>query len=116
MINCVAWSLDDRFIYSGSSEFNVRIWKARACEKLGVVSGSNIDLSFSPLSRAHVLGPVNRQVKPRERRAQHVNARLIEKFSHHPEVKSIKNHRHVPKHIYSGRKEAMIMRHSAKRK
>lgn len=30
--------MDDRFIYSGSDEMNIRIWKARAAEKLGVVS------------------------------------------------------------------------------
>ena len=37
-LTCAAWSLDDRFIYSGSDEMNIRIWKARAAEKLGVVS------------------------------------------------------------------------------
>lgn len=36
-LSCVAWSLDDRYIYSGSDEMNIRIWKARASEKLGVV-------------------------------------------------------------------------------
>ena len=37
-LTCAAWSLDDRFVYSGSDEMNIRIWKARAAEKLGVVS------------------------------------------------------------------------------
>jgi WD repeat and SOF domain-containing protein 1 len=37
-LTCAAWSLDDRFIFSGSDEMNIRIWKARAAEKLGVVS------------------------------------------------------------------------------
>lgn len=37
-LTAVAWSMDDRYIYSGSDEMNIRIWKARANEKLGVVS------------------------------------------------------------------------------
>ena len=41
-LTAIAWSLDDRFIYSGSDEMNIRIWKARAAEKLGVVSLSGI--------------------------------------------------------------------------
>ena len=34
----VAWSLDSKFILSGSDEFNIRLWKANAAEKLGPVS------------------------------------------------------------------------------
>jgi len=37
-LTCALWSLDDRYIFSGSDEMNIRIWKARAAEKLGVVS------------------------------------------------------------------------------
>ena len=33
----IAWSLDNKYILSGSDEMNIRIWKARASEKLGVV-------------------------------------------------------------------------------
>lgn len=33
----VAWSLDNKYIISGSDEMNLRVWKARASEKLGVV-------------------------------------------------------------------------------
>lgn len=36
-LTCISWSLDDKYIYSGSDEMNIRIWKARAAEKLGVV-------------------------------------------------------------------------------
>lgn len=36
-LTSVLWSLDDRYIYSASDEMNIRIWKARASEKLGVV-------------------------------------------------------------------------------
>ena len=34
---CVRWSLDDKYILSGSDEMNVRVWKAHASEKIGVV-------------------------------------------------------------------------------
>lgn len=34
---CVRWSEDNKYILSGSDEMNIRIWKANASEKLGVV-------------------------------------------------------------------------------
>lgn len=37
-LTCVSWSLDNKFILSGSDEMNIRIWKAKASEKLGTVS------------------------------------------------------------------------------
>lgn len=37
-VTCVAWSLDNKYVYSGSDEMNIRIWKANASEKLGAVS------------------------------------------------------------------------------
>lgn len=39
-LTCVGWSLDDKYIISGSDEMNIRVWKARASEKLGVVCSS----------------------------------------------------------------------------
>ncbi len=37
-VMCVCWSQDDKYIISGSDEMNLRVWKANASEKLGVVS------------------------------------------------------------------------------
>ena len=37
-VTCVKWSLDNRYILSGSDETNIRIWKAVASEKLGKVN------------------------------------------------------------------------------
>lgn len=34
----VVWSLDNKFILSGSDDMNIRLWKANASEKLGSVS------------------------------------------------------------------------------
>lgn len=36
-LTCVAWSHDNKYVISGSDEMNIRIWKAKASEKLGVV-------------------------------------------------------------------------------
>lgn len=33
----VKWSLDNKYVLSASDEMNIRVWKARAAEKLGVV-------------------------------------------------------------------------------
>lgn len=33
----VLWSLDNKFVLSGSDEMNIRLWKANASEKLGPV-------------------------------------------------------------------------------
>jgi len=90
-LTSVLWSMDDRYIYSASDEMNIRIWKARASEKLGVV-------------------------KEREKMALRVNDKLKEKFLHHPAVKRIDRHRHVPKHIYNGRKEIRTSQQAIKRK
>lgn len=37
-LTSVIWSLDNKYILSASDEMNIRIWKSRASEKLGVVS------------------------------------------------------------------------------
>lgn len=37
-LTCVKWSLDQKYIFSGSDEMNIRIWKSRASEKLGPVT------------------------------------------------------------------------------
>lgn len=47
-LTCVGWSLDNKYIISGSDEMNLRLWKAKASEKLGVVS--NTILKFIDLN------------------------------------------------------------------
>jgi len=37
-LSCIKWSLDNKYIISGSDEMNLRVWKAKASEKLGIVS------------------------------------------------------------------------------
>ncbi|XP_004929492.1 DDB1- and CUL4-associated factor 13 [Bombyx mandarina] len=90
-LTCVKWSLDNKYVMSGSDEMNIRMWKARASEKLGVL-------------------------KPRERQALNYAEALKEKFATHPQVKRIARHRHVPKHILNAQKELRTIREKTKRK
>lgn len=44
---CIKWSADNKYILSGSDEMNIRLWKANAAEKLGVVSLLSSSLHYS---------------------------------------------------------------------
>jgi len=88
---CVRWSLDNKYLLSGSDETIVRLWKANASEKLGTLTS-------------------------REKDAFKYSEKLKDKFAHHPQVRKIARHRHVPgrlKHLEAEKKE---MIHSRKRK
>lgn len=43
---CIKWSSDNKYILSGSDEMNIRLWKANAAEKLGMVSVTFFILIF----------------------------------------------------------------------
>lgn len=88
---CVKWSADSKYIFCGSDEMNIRIWKANASEKLGTLL-------------------------PREKAAFNYSEKLKEKFQHHPQIRRIARHRHLPKTIYSQIKEARIMREARRKK
>ena len=60
----VAWSLDNKYLVSASDEMNLRVWKARASEKLGMM-------------------------RDRQRVALQYNEKLKEKYGQHPKVKTI---------------------------
>lgn len=55
---CVKWSADSKYVLSGSDEMNIRLWKANASEKLGVVSPTSSALRdpqiISPLKALSV--------------------------------------------------------------
>ncbi|XP_065058278.1 DDB1- and CUL4-associated factor 13-like [Rhopilema esculentum] len=88
---CVKFSSDSKFVLSGSDETNIRIWKANASEQLG------------PLA-------------PRQRAAISYNDKLKEKFQHHPKIKRILRHRHVPAMVYKASKQKREEIKSARRK
>ncbi|KAL9961477.1 hypothetical protein ACROYT_G030423 [Oculina patagonica] len=88
---CVRFSADSTYVLSGSDETNIRIWKANSSQKLGALA-------------------------PREKAAFSYNAKLKERFQHHPQLKRIKRHRHVPKAVFKAAKEKKIMLASIKQK
>ncbi|GFW70610.1 DDB1- and CUL4-associated factor 13 [Trichonephila clavipes] len=90
-INSVLWSSDNKYILTGSSEMNIRMWKAKASEKLGALLY-------------------------RERTALEYSEKLKQKFAHYPEVRRIARHRHVPKGVKVCANEYRIIAESQKRK
>ncbi|XP_072029308.1 DDB1- and CUL4-associated factor 13-like [Amphiura filiformis] len=90
-VSSIRWSLDNKYILSGSDEMNVRIWKANASEKLG-------------------------KLEKREVAAFNYAAKLKEKYQHHPQVKRIAKHRHVPKSVYNETRIIREQKQSIRRK
>ena len=90
-LTCVAWTRDNRYILSGSDEMNLRLWKARASEKLGIL-------------------------KDREKTALDYADKLKEKYAAHPQVRKIVKTRHVPKHVKNAQEEHKTIRQAQKRK
>ena len=63
-LTAVAWSLDNKYVISASDEMCLRLWKARASEKLAMM-------------------------RDRERVALDYNEKLKEKYGQHPKVKTL---------------------------
>ena len=70
-VNSILYSMDSRWIYSGSEDTNLRIWKANAAE------------SLKPLL-------------PREKESLAYNEKLKKKYKHNTEIKRILRHKHLP--------------------
>ncbi|KNC86951.1 DDB1- and CUL4-associated factor 13 [Sphaeroforma arctica JP610] len=87
----VLFSQDAKYVLSGSDETNIRVWKANASEKMGPMA-------------------------PRQRVAVEYANELKERFQHHPEIKRIARHRHVPKAIRSAAAKKRIITESERRK
>ncbi|CAD7934404.1 unnamed protein product [Amoebophrya sp. A25] len=86
------FSTDGRFVFSGSEDHNVRVWKSRAAEKLGGVSSD------------------------REAKARYYRERLVEKYSATREVSRIAKQSHLPKTIRTMAAKQKIMKDAKKRK
>lgn len=71
----VRFSGDATYVFSGSDDMNVRVWKSNASEQLGTLL-------------------------PREKHKQAYSKALVERYKHMPEVKRIVRHRHLPAPIY----------------
>ena len=87
----VKFSGDGSYVFSGSDDMNVRVWKAAAAEQGGVLL-------------------------PRERHKQAYGAALVERYKHMPEIKRITRHRHLPGAIYKAAKLRRVVGEADKRK
>ena len=66
------WSPDSKYILSGSDDGNIRIWRANASKREGIKSA-------------------------KQRQSLQYSEALTERYSHMPEIRRIKRHRHIPK-------------------
>lgn len=66
------WTMDSKYLLSGSDDGNIRLWRANASERSGVKS-------------------------TKQRQALEYNQALADRYSHMPEIKRIRRHRHLPK-------------------
>jgi WD repeat and SOF domain-containing protein 1 len=90
-IFCVKYSMDAKYVLSGSDDGNIRLWKAKASDKLGPLDG-------------------------REQANLAYQEKLKERYSHLPDVKRILKHRFIPKAISSASKTKRIMLESRRAK
>lgn len=56
------------------------------------------------------------QLSSREKAATNYSQKLKEKFRHHPQIRRISHHRHLPKNIFHDRAEMRIMKEARRRK
>ncbi|CAN6880121.1 unnamed protein product [Brassica oleracea var. botrytis] len=88
---CVKYSSDATYVISGSDDTNLRLWKAKASEQLGVIL-------------------------PREQKKHEYNEAVKNRYKHLPEIKRIVRHRHLPKPIYKAKAESRAMNDAKRRK
>jgi len=71
-VNAILYSMDSKYVVTGSEDTNIRVWKSNAAE------------SLKPLL-------------PREKESLAYANKLKKKFKHNTEIKRILRHRHLPK-------------------
>ncbi|KAL2650837.1 hypothetical protein R1flu_018965 [Riccia fluitans] len=76
---CVKFSSDASYVISGSDDTNIRLWKSKASEQLGILL-------------------------PREKKKHAYLESVKERYKHLPEIKRIDRYRHLPKPVYKAGK------------
>jgi len=90
-VNAVLYSMDSKFIFSGSEDTNIRIWKSHAGDPI-------------------------KPLLPREKEKLAYNEKLKKKYKYNQEVKRILRHRHLPKFIVKKKKVKQIQKESKYKK
>ena len=88
---CCRFSGDGGYVFSGSEDMNVRIWKADASAQLGTLL-------------------------PREKKKQAYDAALVQRYAHVPEVARVARQRQLPKSVHKAHLQRRTMEDSARRK
>lgn len=79
-VSSVLFSMDSKYIFSGSEDMNLRVWKSQASVPIG-------------------------QLSDRQERALNYRTKLVEKFKHSNKIRRISKYRHLPKYILNARKQ-----------
>ena len=87
----VMYSMDDKYVLSGSDDTNIRVWKAVANDSIKILN-------------------------KREEDSRNYSKKLIEKYQYMPEIKKIRNQKHLPKYIINKKKELRIRKEAKQRK
>ena len=87
----VQYSLDTKFIVSGSDDSNLRIWKSKSNEQLG-------------------------QLTSREEASQQYRNTIIQRYQHVPQIRTIVKSRKIPKVIQNQTRQFQIQKESQQRK
>ena len=90
-VAAVTYSPDNDYIYSGSEEGSVRVWKALANAKVG-------------------------PMVPAEKRKRNYDAALVRRHAHLPEVRRIAKQRNLPRYIVNATKNRRIVSTAEKRR
>ncbi len=90
-VNAILYSMDAKYIVTGSEDTNIRVWKSNASE------------SLKPLL-------------PREKESLAYANKLKKKYKHNTEIKRILRHRHLPKLLVKKQKNRQISKESKHRK
>ena len=82
-VNAILYTMDNKYIISGSEDTNIRLWKANAAD------------TMKPLL-------------PREKESIAYSEKLKKKYKHNPEIKRILRHRHLPAQVAKKKKTYQI--------